>query len=267
MIVEARRGALPSLLICGGSHCGTTPMFQALTAHPAVFGPTGSIGVHYFDLEGERDLDWYRSHFPSQEEIDRAGHRHRGSALCIESSPYYLFHPRAAEQIAEDLPGVRVLVMVRDPVERAHLAHARQQALGREDLAFAEAVDHEDDRLRGEVARLYRDPGYRSHAHRYQSYCGSGEYAPRIERFAALLGRDRVKVIESACLGSSPVSVLADLWDWLGVSWRDVPPLECSPDQSIRELDADLRAELSDRFLAFDMALAPWLGHAPTWRQ
>ena len=48
----------------------------------------------------------------------------------FESSPYYMFHPLAAERIARDLPGVKLIVLVRDPVERAYSQHAHELARG-----------------------------------------------------------------------------------------------------------------------------------------
>ena len=259
--------ALPGLLICGGQRCGTTSMYQALIQHPTIFRPVWRKGVHYFDMEGEKDLDWYRAHFPLQWQLDRAERRHQTRALCFESSPYYLFHPRAADRIAEELPDVQVLILVRDPVERAYSAHAHEKARGYEDLDFAEALDREDDRLRGEEVRLSRDATYRSHAHRHQAYCGRGEYAPQIERFAALLGRDRVKVVDSHRFFATPEPVFAEVLDWLGVAPRGRQRFEQHNARPRPALDPGLRDRLDERFLPHDVALTPWLGHVPTWRQ
>ena len=72
--------------------------------------------------------------------------------MTFESSPYYLFHPLSAERIARDLPGVKVLVLVRDPVERAYSAHAHELARGYETEQFERALELEEERLRGEAS-------------------------------------------------------------------------------------------------------------------
>ena len=77
-------------------------------------------GVHYYDSNYARGLRWYRSHFPLQ-----AGGRHLvrpglSPAIAGEASPYYLFHPLAAERLARDFPDVRIIVSLRDPVDRAY---------------------------------------------------------------------------------------------------------------------------------------------------
>lgn len=242
-------------------------MHQVLAQHPTILGPVWRRSIHYFDLEGEQDLEWYRARFPLQWQVDRAERRHGTRALTFESSSYYLYHPRAADRIADELPDVQVLILVRDPIERAFAAHARERARGVEDLDFATALEREDDRLRGEAVRLLRDPRYRSHAHQYQAYCGQGEYAPQIEQFASLLGRDRVKVVDSHRLLADPEPVLADVLAWLGVAPRRTQLFERRSSAPYPDLDPGLRDELDQRFLPFDIALTPWLGHVPTWRQ
>lgn len=91
----------------------------------------------------------------------------------------------ALDRIAADLPDVKLVVLVRDPGERAYSAHAHEAARGYEDLSFAAALEAEEGRLDGEVERLLGDPAYESHAHRHQAYRSRGEYAVQLERAAA----------------------------------------------------------------------------------
>ena len=259
--------ALPGLLICGGQRCGTTSMYKALVQHPTILRPVWRKGVHYFDTAHDHDLRWYRAHFPFQRQLDRAALRHGTRALCFESSPYYLFHPRAADRIATELPDVRVLVLVRDPVERAYSAHAHERARGYEDLEFAQALAREDRGLAAESARLREDASYESHLHRHQAYRARGEYAAQIERFAALIGRDRIKVVDSHRFFAEPEHVFPEVLDWLDVAPRGEQTFDRHNSRDRSELDPGLRRELEDYYLPFDEALTPWLGHVPTWRR
>lgn len=123
----ARHRPLPDFVVVGAQRCGTTSLFRALIAHPQIARPTFHKGINYFDLNYTRGLDWYRGHFP----IDR---RHQpgedGSLVYFEASGYYVYHPFAMERMARDLPGVRVVVMLRDPVERAYSAYEHERARG-----------------------------------------------------------------------------------------------------------------------------------------
>ena len=113
----------PAFLMIGAQRCGTTSLFRALAAHPQVVHPAFHKGVNYFDLNYYRGPDWYRGHFPV-EEIARRRRAGSGDPVAFEASGYYLYHPFAMERIGRDLPDVKLVVMLRDPVERAFSAHS-----------------------------------------------------------------------------------------------------------------------------------------------
>ncbi|WP_028644875.1 sulfotransferase [Nocardioides sp. URHA0020] len=262
----AQRRALPSLLIIGGQRCGTTSLYKALAQQPHLFRPVWRKGVHYFDVSYERGSDWYRSHFPYESTVARAAARHHTEALCFESSPYYMFHPAAAHRIRSTLPGVRVVVLVRDPVERAYSAHAHELARGFETLPFEAALAAEDDRLSGEEERMVTDPRYSSPAHRHQAYRTRGEYAPQLERLAGILGRDRIHVIDSHRFFQEPEPVFADLLGWLGTRVVTDPAFDRHNARVRLPLADSVRQDLQRHFEPYDEQLGEWLGRAPSWR-
>ena len=112
--------AEPSFIIAGAQRCGTTSLYKTLCQHPGVVPAVLHKGVHYFDTSAHRSHSWYLGHFPTRSTLHRHAYAGR-DAMTGESSPYYLFHPHAPARIADALPDVRVLVLVRDPVERAYL--------------------------------------------------------------------------------------------------------------------------------------------------
>ncbi len=94
-------------------------MYRALTQHPGAFKPVMHKGVHYFDMNYAQGLGWYRAHFPSRVAVSAAARRLGVDPIVYESSPYYGFHPLAADRFSADLADVRVIMLIRDPVERA----------------------------------------------------------------------------------------------------------------------------------------------------
>ncbi|MFV2196596.1 sulfotransferase family protein [Nocardiopsis sp. LOL_012] len=262
--VTSSARALPDLLICGAQRAGTTSLFKCLSQHPAVTGPTLRKGVHYFDTDYARGLAWYRAHFPLLSSVrEREG---RPRVRVMESSPYYLFHPLAARRIARDLPGARVVVILRDPVERAYSAHAHESARGFETEPFVRAVELEERRLEGEEARLLEDPGYRSHSHQHHAYLARGRYADQLARLERYLGRERVHVVDHAELFDGTARELSAIERFLGLPPGPglVPGRHNARGRS--SMPASLRAELTDRFAESDAALARWWGRTPSWR-
>src|ERR1035438_7721757 len=129
-----------------------------------------------------RSLGWYQAHFPLAARARRLQGSTAITPLTFESSPYYMFHPLAPARIARDLPGVKLLVLVRDPVERAYSAHAHELARGYETEPFEQALELEDQRLAGEAERIVSQPGYHSHSHQHHAYLTRGLYADQIGR-------------------------------------------------------------------------------------
>lgn len=267
--ITAARRVLPSFLIVGAQRCGTTSLYRSLARHPLVLKPVWRKGVHYFDVAYHKGPRWYRAHFPLAATARRLAHRHGHAPLAFESAPYYLFHPLAAERIARDLPGVKVIVLVRDPVERAWSAHAHELARGFEtEPSFERAVALEEERLAGEAERLRREPFAVSHAHRHHAYLARGRYAEQLDRLDALLGRDRILVLDSGDLFADPRPAYDRVLAFLGL-----PPIgdprfgrhNARPRTS--PMPDRLRRALREHFAPWDARLRRWLGADPSWRR
>ncbi len=248
----------PGFLIVGAQRAGTTALYRSLVEHPQVRPPLFHKGVHYFDVAYDRGPRWYGGHFP----LRRPGH-----ALTGEASPYYLHHPCAAERIAADLPGVRVVALLRDPVERAYSAHRHELERGFETEDFETALDLEPQRLAGEVERLRRDPSYRSFAHQHHAYVDRGHYAEQLQRYLDRVGRGRLLVLDSETWFSRPEEEYARLVDFLGLDpWRPArfEKVNARPRSPMAEAT---RRRLQEHFAPHDDALERLTGTVPGWRR
>ena len=109
--------------------------------------------LHFFSLHHHRGLEWYGHHFEAA----------TADQCCGEVTPYYLFHPLAAQRIAADLPKVKLIVLLRDPVERALSQYFHSKRLGLEPLDLEEALAAEPKRLADAEATLKRGEAHKSH--------------------------------------------------------------------------------------------------------
>lgn len=251
----------PTFIIAGAQRCATTSLFRMLTQHPQIVPPPLNKGIHYFDTaeryaKGPR---FYRGHFP----LRKAG---RPRLVTGEASPYYVFHPLAMARIATELPRAQVVVLLRDPVERAFSGYKQELARGFETLpTFEQALDAEEARLAGEESRIQADPTYQSFAHQHFGYVARGRYTAQLRRAQEALGEDRLTILDLGRL----VKGGFDLWDELlkaiGVSpWR--------PDNMIRvndtpttQMQPATRQRLTEVFAAENNELAEFLGYPPSW--
>jgi hypothetical protein len=257
---------LPSFLIVGGQRCGTTSMYRTLSQHPAVLKAVLHKGIHYFDTGYEHGLPWYQGHFPLRAHAALTGRTAGETPLTFESSPYYMFHPLAGERISRDLPDVKLLVLVRDPVERAYSAYAHEIARGFETEPFERALELEDERLAGEAERIVAEPGYHSHSHQHHGYLTRGRYADQLERLDKLFGRDRLHVVDSGRFFTDPEPVYDDVLDFLGLRHHGYPAFERHNARPRSPMPEMLRVRLDEHFQPHDERLTAWLGAPPSWR-
>jgi hypothetical protein len=249
---------LPSALIIGAQRSGTTSLFNYLVRHPDVRPPFGKE-IHYFDLHYARGFRWYRGRFPY-------GYRLRGGALTLDASPYYLMHPQAPERAARLLPDVKLVVLLRNPVDRAFSHYQHEVRDGRETLSFGEAIEKEPERLAGEEERLRADAGYYSYNHHRYSYTRRGQYIEQLRRWAKYFPRARLLVLQSERLFRDPAVAIGAVHEFLGLRPHRgetyKPFLQGKYD---REMPAELRHRLVTHFEPYNRELYQWLGQEFDW--
>ena len=265
--VTAPGRMLPSFLVVGAQRSGTTSMYRALSQHPAVLKAVLHKGVHYFDVHYDEPFAWYRSHFPLQLSAARVRRRTGVPAQTFESSPYYMFHPLAPERIERDLPGVKLLVLLRDPVERAFSAHAHELARGFETEPFERALELEESRLHGEYERLLADPGYLSHHHQHNGYVARGHYIDYLEPLAERFGRERLHVVDSHDFFTRPEPVYDAVLDFLELPRAEYPAFDQHNARPRSSMPEHLEQRLRAHFAPYDERLADWWGQTPSWRR
>lgn len=212
---------LPDYLIIGAQRCGTTSLQEVLTTHPNITSARWMKGVHYFDTAYPKGMGWYRAHFPTNRAASKVA-AETGSPLRVgEASPYYIYHPVALDRIAADLPEAKLILLLRDPVERTISHYKHEVRRGNEPLGLEEALDAEDERLAGEADRVAAHPGYNSFPLQTYSYLDRSRYAPQVRKLLSLFPTDQVMVLPAERFFDEPAPTYAALLRFL-----ETPPFE-----------------------------------------
>src|SRR3954471_9891017 len=256
----------PSFLVVGGQRCGTTTIFKSLAEHPQVMRPPVEKGTDYYTLHHSRGLDWYRGHFPLAAPAARRT-RNVGGAVAFEACTYYLFHPFAMERIAADYPDLKLVAMLRDPVERAYSAYKHELARGFEtETDFGRALELEDERLDGELERMAADADYASLAHRHHAYQRRGRYAEQLARVLDHFDPEQLHVMESESFFADPAAEFGRLLDFLGLrSWLPASGFAQHNARPGAPMPEAARARLEAYYAPLDADLAEITGRMPSW--
>lgn len=262
----AGRRQLPSFILVGVQRAGTTSLFRALMSHPLIHSANYYKGVNYFDINYDKGFAWYQGHFPTATSVRRRMPDADGEPMTFEASGYYSFHPCAPERIASHLPDVRLIAMLRDPVERAFSAYKHEKARGFEtETSFERAIDLEDERMAGQVERMVADPAYQSFSHRHHAYLRRGQYAEQLARLDQYFPAEQIHVLESESFFEHPEATYTGVLDFLGVPHLLPSRFDRWNGRPSAPMAEETRARLRAHFSSHDAALAARLGREPAW--
>lgn len=205
-----------SFLICGAQKAGTTALSDYIRKHPDLFIPERKE-LHYFDND---ELSWNRNGIVRRWNESRY---HRGfrqapsHAVLGEATPIYMYWEEAPRRIWEYNPEMKIIVILRNPVDRAYSHWAMEKNRGNEVLSFEEAIEQEQERCREQLPLQ----------HRIYSYVDRGFYSVQIRRLWHLFGKERVLTLRQEKLMDEPNDCLLQVWKHLGVErTRELGPLK-----------------------------------------
>jgi hypothetical protein len=234
LLVRGGYHSRPGFLIIGAQKAGTTALYYYLAEHPRLrpsiekevgfFAPEpyeqwpthplhsalwhGGRTVFDDPREYRRALSWYHGQFPLPHVLGPG-------RLTFEATPEYLYYPRSADRILRYDRRVKLVVLLREPVDRAFSAWNMYRGWGayrplvyaprRESRDFATAVEEE----LADIA-VGREPGE-------PGYVRRGFYAEQLERFLTRFPRAQLLVLESRRLRDRPDEVIDEVSDFLGV--------------------------------------------------
>lgn len=187
-------GRLPNFLVIGAMKAGTSSLYQYLRAHPQIFMPAAKeLSFFAHEPQARLDLEWYRRQFgPAGQEAVALG----------EASTLYTKFPRYAgvpERIAAQIPEVKLVYVIREPVERIRSHYQHQKEVGAEHATLEEA--------------LRRNP----------TYLDCSRYAMQIERYLEHFPREQLLVVTSEDLRNQRRQTISCVYGFLGVDCEFIP--------------------------------------------
>lgn len=201
-------------LIIGAAKCATTWEQQSLSASPGIFMPAPEL--HFFSRVYDKGFDWFNAQFDGALPGDIIG----------EKSNSYLTQPEAAARIHAAYPDVKMIVQMRDPVQRAYSDYCMLLRRGEVD----------------ENIRRHLDP-QKAGSERFLS---DGLYGQHLKRFYALFPRKQILLLAFEDVATHPERQLQWVAEHIGYSGQLTPPLrEKVKDKNAAAVPAPLRRILA----------------------
>jgi len=207
-----KKKSIPAFIIVGAQKAGTTSLFNYLAQHPQLV-PANDKEIHFFDGGLDSGVDnfakgykWYREQFSHKNNL-------KSKQLTFEASPLYLFNPLVPGRMYSMLPDLKIIVLLRNPVERAISHYFHECRLGVESLSILEAFEAEEERL----SDALNNNDFKSFNYIHFSYKSRGIYSTQLKRYFKYFSEERMHIINSDDLFRNTDTTLKKLFCFLGV--------------------------------------------------
>lgn len=232
--------SFPNFIIAGVQKSGTTSLFDYICQHPNVNRPLRKE-IHFWDNNEEKGVSWYKGHFPIRDKDSITG----------ESTPAYLWREDIAQKIHDLLPDCKIIIILRNPVERSFSEYLMNKKIGHEHETFEFAIEHEKERLQ------------KSHLF---GYIQKSIYLQQVKRYYDLFDKNQILVLSYDDLKSNPESITQQCYSFLGLD--DFTP-DCSVKLNVTKnketLSESTRQHLHALFKPHNKKLYDFLGENYGW--
>jgi hypothetical protein len=200
-------------ILAGAQKSGTTALHYFLSRHPDI-NMGDQQEIHFFDNDAmfvpQVDYEQLHKHYPLL----------APSTIAGDCTPSYMYHEPAVERIWKYNPQIKLLIILRNPIERAFAHWNMQRFKGREPLDFFDAVREEKTRIAGAPP---------TEARRF-AYIDRGFYGRQLARLFKFFPREQVKVVKFEEFKANQRETLASILSFLG----------CKPLRSVRSKDRNI---------------------------
>ena len=263
LITSPLRG-LPDFVIIGARKSGTTSLYDFLIRNPAI-APALKKELNYFVLRYSFGKLWYCSNFPTNLSRHYFYKKTNQRLLSGEATPTYLFYPEVPGRMREILPDVKLIVILRNPVDRAYSHYHHSLRRNYETLSFEKAIKLEEERLAREKERLIRDPFPRDNHYDHYSYLRKGIYVDQLENWFRHYNRKQFLILTTDDLRKNPQQTLDQIFDFLEVSSFQAKNLKNRNVGSYKEMNKGTRKFLIEYFKPHNERLSKLLQRSFDW--
>ena len=206
--ITASSRVLPDFIIGGTVRSGSTSLYYNICEHPSVLEASyDEIG--FFDSNYQLGMEWYRSMFPKQKEMDEVRNS-TGFAITGEDTPFYFWKKEVIERILKNLPNIKIILIFRNPVDRAYSNYNLGVRTNTEKLTFEKAIEEE--------IKFLDNHTFRETVDRRRSYLTKGMYDEQIKFWFEEFPKNQVHILSTEEMQNHPQDTLMEVFQFLGIS-------------------------------------------------
>ena len=262
-IVTNQIRVLPDFVVIGSSKSGTTSLHYYLMQHPSIITERN---VHFFDHASHNGIKWYRAYFPTKTYKNFKKLVYKKELIVGEQTATYLFHPLVAKRVCNTIPTAKLIMILRNPVDRAYSDYQHQVREGVETRTFEDAIKSELKRI--EIGK--KEPRFIMNIddfiiHPVFSYLRYGIYVDFIKDWMQFFTKEQFLILPTYELNNSHEEFLKQAFEFLNVPNCKVNGLERKNVGEYKKLDESTRKLLVDYYKPHNERLFKLLGKNFEW--
>ena len=255
----------PNFIIFGAAKCGTTSLYEYLVSHPSVYSSVWKE-IFYFDRYYDRGINWYCGHFENKMRHFFDSKILNEKKICGEATPTYIHNPLTVQRIHDDFPEMKLIALLRNPVDRAYSHYQMEIRLGYETNSFEDALELENERLKNELNKIYSNKNYYSYRRQIFSYKMGGLYAQHLKMWLNYFSKDQILVIGTEEFEKDPAYHFKKIESFLEIPHKKIEFKKYNVGK-YDKINEKTRSELTKFFEPHNKELYKLLNHDFGWNQ
>jgi len=251
---------LPDFLILGNTFCGKTLLYNYLIQHKFIIEnlkeETGFFNVYY-----EKGINWYKANFPST--WNKSSFRKRYGENPRIGETINLPYQEIPERVHKLMPNAKIIVILRNPIDRAYASHKWLVDSGLDEYSFENAINQKVDR-RSKTNEPFTENKIEG-LEEVSSYLFRSIYLYDIKRWAEFYSLKNILFIKSEDLFKDPLSTVNSVIEFLGLKKLDKIDTKEDNKKYDTSIKSELRNELNDFFKPYNEKLYEYIGKDFGW--
>jgi hypothetical protein len=248
----------PDFIIIGAQKCGTSTMFHHLRKHPDIFLPRKKE-LHFFDENYDKGMEFYLHFFNRKKMPERQ--------FCSgEASPFYFFHPLAASRIYQHFPDIKLILLLRNPINRAYSNYQHQHRKGRISISFEHAIKLEPEILEHKRKAYFEQENHSDLMYRRFSFLARSLYSEQLPAWYQHFSKEQILILKSEDYFKNPTDTFKQVFEFLGVKPFEIILTKEHKKSDYPPMKPETRQQLKEYFEPFNQQLYQLTGRDFGWK-
>ncbi len=263
--------SLPDFIIFGSGRAGTTSLYSYLIQHPYIVSATTDnsapvADTHFFEYMTSNKTEWYKSHFPTNLYKSHLKRKYNHNILTGEFTSTYIWHPLVPKRIFNLLPNIKLIAILRNPVERAYSSYQQQLQYGFLDLTFEDVIKTELERM--ELSKTYANykidnPDFNNYV--IPNIVRHGIYVDYLKNWYKVFPKEQILIVEANELNNQTGKTLENIFEFLKITNFKIQDLTKANVGKYNPMSKSTKQLLIDFYKPHNLRLYELLGRTFDW--